>query len=310
MKKAFTLFALLLSAATFAQPLLVSIGDSLVADVPNPRGVLQWEFSIDSVTWTPVVGQNTATLAIEITTIPAYYRLEMVENSCATVYSDVVETQPFTPFTCGDSISHGFVLGVTPDNTTAFQTRSYATVQAGWTGAGGGKCWTKMNLGATNAATTATATTAATAGWYFQFNRAQGYDHDGTNRTPNTAWINPINENTDWTPAADPCTQLLGAYWRIPTQAEWNAFLNASTATGGVGAGDLTDAFSSTLELHAGGNLSGGDGSSQNRGSQATFWSSGQNSNNTAGSFRFSTIGSFPVNATKNFAYPVRCIRD
>jgi hypothetical protein len=294
------------------QNLSVMSADSLLITADSARGQLQWQISYDSITWSPIVGQQTLMLQTVADSFPAFIRLEILEGDCDPWYSEVLTLTESSPLQCGDSISHGFVAGFQPSAGVVFAFRTYSTVLANWSGPGGDKCWTKMNIGATAEATSATDASDAAAGWFFQFNRSQGYVNDGTTRTPNTPWINPINENLNWQSSNDPCTQLLGADWRIPTQAEWNAYLNAPTAQGGVGGqtGLLSDAFASTLKIHAGGNLSGGAGDVQNRGNWGVFWSAEQNSNNTAGAFRFSGIGSFPVNATKNFGYPLRCICD
>jgi len=313
--KRFILFSLLFSSQFLfsQQNLAVMSADSLFITADSARGQLQWQISYDSVTWVALPGQQSLVLQTVADSFPAYIRLEILEGDCNPWYSEVLLLTESTPLQCGvDSISHGFVVGFQPSSAAVFAFRTYSTVLANWTGPGGDKCWLKMNLGATTEASSATDVSDAASGWFFQFNRAQGYVNDGTTRTPNTPWINPINELLNWQSASDPCTQLLGADWRIPTQSEWNAFLNAPTSQGGVGGatGLLSDAYASTLKIHAGGNLSGGDGTVQNRGNFGLFWSSEQNSNNTAGSFRFSPIGSFPVNATKNFGYPLRCICD
>ena len=48
------------------------------------------------------------------------------------------------------------------------------------------KCWITSNLGSDQQATAVNDATEASAGWYWQFNRKQGYKHDGSTRTPNT----------------------------------------------------------------------------------------------------------------------------
>ena len=42
------------------------------------------------------------------------------------------------------------------------------------------KCWITSNLGASQQATAVNASTQASSGWYWQFNRKQGYKYDGT----------------------------------------------------------------------------------------------------------------------------------
>jgi hypothetical protein len=83
------------------------------------------------------------------------------------------------------------------------------------------KCWITSNLGSDHQANAKNDASEASAGWYWQFNRKQGYKHDGTTRTPNSTWISSIVEDLQWHAANDPCTLELGTGWRIPTNAEW-----------------------------------------------------------------------------------------
>jgi len=148
------------------------------------------------------------------------------------------------------------------------KTVTYGVVSTNLSGAN--KCWITQNLGADHQASSATDATEASAGWYWQFNRKQGYKHDGTTRTPNTTWITSINENSDWQSGNDPCRLLLGAGWRIPTYTEWE---NAD-ANGGWN--NWNGTYASVLKLHAAGNLGGSGGSLSNRGIGGFYWSSTQ----------------------------------
>ncbi len=67
-------------------------------------------------------------------------------------------------------------------------------------------------------------------------------------------WISSISENSDWLPANDPCTLLLGSGWRLPTLIEWET----ADATGGWD--NYNETFASVLKLHAAGYLDGSDG--------------------------------------------------
>ena len=172
------------------------------------------------------------------------------------------ETYTFTmhSFVCGDSITINFVAGaVAPVNKTA----TYGTV----TNIPGAttKCWITSNLGADHQATAVNDATEPSAGWYWQFNRMQGYKHDGITRTPNSAWIYPISENSDLIPANDPCALELGNGWRIPINTEW-INVNAS--------GNWTNwngPWNSALKMHAAGGLLFTDGSLVNRGSIGSY---------------------------------------
>ncbi len=81
--------------------------------------------------------------------------------------------------TCGSSLTINHVAGVVAPVT---KTVTYGTVTniPGETS----KCWITSNLGADHQATAINDATEASAGWYWQFNRKQGYKHDGT--TQNT----------------------------------------------------------------------------------------------------------------------------
>lgn len=132
------------------------------------------------------------------------------------------------------------------------------------------KCWITQNLGADKQATFSTDATEASAGWYWQFNRKQGYKHDGNFRIPNKKWINSIDENSDWLPVNDPCTLMLGSGWRLPTKHEWEWV----DLFGGWK--NYYESFSSELKLHAAGFIDVSNGSLDGRGSEGNFWSSWQ----------------------------------
>lgn len=116
-------------------------------------------------------------------------------------------------YTCGSLLTVNHLAGtIAPVNKTVI-----SSTVSGVTGTDT-KCWITSNPDANDQATAVDDATEASAGWYWQFNRQQGYKHDGTARTPNTTWIANIEENTGgWLPANDPCTQLPGNGWRIPT---------------------------------------------------------------------------------------------
>jgi hypothetical protein len=132
----------------------------------------------------------------------------------------------------------------------------------------------------------------------------QGYMHDGTTRTPNTTWINVIEEYSDWTAAVDPCTIELGNPWRIPTAAEWT---NVDAAGGW---GNWDGPWGSSLKLHAAGRLLNSDGSLNYRGSQGAYWSSSQATNLTLGQALYFMSSLSNVNQyNKSMGFSVRCIK-
>ncbi len=202
-------------------------------------------------------------------------------------------------FPCGTTVTVNHVAGVVAPVT---KTVVYGTV----TGIPGeqSKCWITRNLGANQQATAVNDGSEVSAGWYWQFNRKQGYKHDGANRTPNTAWITPISERSDWISAKDPCTLELGTAWRIPSESEW-------TNVNAVGAWtNWNGPWNSALKLHAAGELYYSSGALTDRGSYGNYWSS----TNLVGDWGKNLFfGSLWCAMNGNFmstGYSIRCIRD
>ena len=209
-------------------------------------------------------------------------------------------TGTIAQFICGSSftINHDISGGVAPVNKTV----TYGTVtniQGEPT-----KCWTTSNLGADHQATSVDDATEASAGWYWQYNRKQGYKHDGTTRTPNTTWILPINENLNWQAANDPCSLELGSSWRLPTHVEWG---NVDVSGGWT---NWDGPWNSGLKLHAAGGLQYYDGSLISRGAIGNYWSGVQHSVTHGWTMNFSSVISWILNPDKSYAYPVRCVKD
>lgn len=198
---------------------------------------------------------------------------------------------------CGTlTINHLAANGVAPVDKTV----TYGTV----TGIPGEptKCWITRNLGASQQATAVDDATEASGGWYWQFNRKQGYQHDGT-ITP--TWNSTTNNaTTSWSATEDPCTLELGAGWRIPTHTEWN---NISTI--GVPWADWNGPWNSGLKLHAAGYISSGDVS---RGQYSYYWSSTYKSKGFVYCLSAGDGGFFSTdaNGTNQTAFPLRCIKD
>jgi PKD repeat protein len=166
------------------------------------------------------------------------------------------------------------------------------------------KCWITSNLGADHRATEVEDTTEASAGWYWQFNRMQGYLHDGITRRPSTPWITGIDENSEWIAENDPCTIELGDYWRIPTSSEWG---NVSVAGGWT---NWVNPWSSLLKLHAAGFLGYLDGSLHSRGEGGYYWAGSQH-NNTTGMYLYIKVSQCGIeDEPKSSGFSVRCIKD
>ena len=213
-------------------------------------------------------GMGTGAFVSNLTGLTAstlYYVRAYATNGVGTAYGNEVSFTTLSTWSCGSSFTINHIAGtVAPVNKTV----TYGTVTnvPGETS----KCWITSNLGADHQASAVNDGSEASAGWYWQFNKMQGYKHDGTSRTPNTTWIYPISENLDWQINNDPCSLELGAGWRIPTNTEW---YNVDASGGWT---NWNGPWNSALRLHAAGGLSAGDGSLANRGSFGDYSSSMQ----------------------------------
>ncbi len=218
--------------------------------------------------------------------------------STGQVLANAIEAPTPIAWQCGSSINVNHVAGVVAPIS---KTVTYGTVTniPGETT----KCWITSNLGADHQATAVNDASEASAGWYWQFNRKQGYKNDGSTVTP--VWtITSINETSDWLTANDPCTSELGAGWRLPTSTEWTNL----DVTGNWN--DWFGPWSSGLKLHAAGILLRGDGSLTNRGSNGLYWSSSQYNNNIGWVMLFKGGGSYMYYSGKDNGFSVRCLKD
>lgn len=166
------------------------------------------------------------------------------------------------------------------------------------------KCWISSNLGADHGAETLSDTTEASAGWYWQFNRLQGYMHNGLTRTPNTTWITGINENSDWTAENDPCTHELGSIWRLPAVSEWD---NISEYQGWS---TWSGPWNSALKMHASGRLGDSDGMLYDRGTAGFSWTGSGSTNSNSWGFSFNADHCGVNGSTKASGFPIRCLND
>ena len=231
----------------------------------------------------------------------AYSRYVWAYNVCG--YSQVTiltfATTPCGSFTCGQNVAINHVAGaVAPVN----KTTTYNTVTniPGETS----KCWITSNLGSDHQASTVNDATEASAGWYWQFNRKQGYKHDGTTRTPNTTWISSISETSDWITANDPCAIELGPGWRIPTNTEWYDVDASGNWTNWNGP------YNSGLKIHAAGDLNRNNGSLESRGSRGNYWNSAQIDGTLAWNLGFGSGDSDVNGNAKAFSFSIRCLRE
>ena len=206
--------------------------------------------------------------------------------------------KPEPSFVCGLTITVNHLVsgGVSPVNKTA----AYGTVN----GIPGepAKCWITSNLGADHQATAVDDATEASAGWYWQFNRKQGFKNDGSTITP--AWtISVINENQDWQASNDPCTIELGADWHLPSNIEWNNVNNS-------GWFNWNGPWNSGLKLHAAGHLDINNGVLMAPGIFGRYWGNTQGDASTGSFLYFSSWECYMTSSYKAYGQTVRCIRN
>ncbi len=224
-----------------------------------------------------------------------YYLVWTIYNQYCPPTADTIMVR-FTQ--CGNSFLVNHVAGaIAPVNKNV----TYGTVLTNLSGSY--KCWITQNLGADNQAVSATDSTEQAAGWYWQFNRPQGYKHDGTNRTPNTPWITTDPVAGDWLISNDPCNFLLGSSWRLPTYSELN-----SVDINGVW-NNFYDSYNSVLKIHSSERLEYTNGSFYDN-ANGHYWTSTQ-MDATFGRNLYlrSNIANMNV-SNKTFGYTIRCIRD
>lgn len=223
-------------------------------------------------------------------------------SGCISTPSTLNQSTASCGIPCGSSITIDHVVsgGVAPVDKTV----TYGIV----TGLAGepAKCWITRNLGASAQATVENWYDEAPAGWYFQFNRKQGYQYT-TARTPGSAW-NATNDNLSatWEAAKDPCTLELGTGWRIPTNTEWDNVLVGGNWCGAGQGGP----FNTALAIHWAGLLNNEDGSLQARGTEGVYWSSVQQSDIFGWFLQSDENSCLMIDTGKAFGFPIRCIRD
>ena len=228
-----------------------------------------------------------------------YTRYIWAYNASGCVSGSTMLTQSTTScgFSCGSTITISHVTGVVAP---VDKTVTYGTV----TGISGepAKCWITSNLGADHQAIAVDDATEPSAGWYWRFNRKQGYKNDGST-TP--SWtITIISESSDWITANDPCNIELGATWRNPTYTEWYNVNNTGGWTTRTGPWD------SGLKLHAAGYLAINNGSLNFRGFYGYYWSSSQYDALASWHLYFDSSYSNVDTDNKASGYSVRCVRD
>jgi hypothetical protein len=262
--------------------------------VPGAAGY-KWNTLNDYASATEMVAATTKT-ETGLMAGTLYTRYVWAYNACGGSNATAM-TQ--ATISCGSAITVNHVAGAVAAVTKTVTYGTATNIPGAST-----KCWITSNLGADHQANAVNDATEPSAGWYWQFNRKQGYKVEGSTRTPNTAWIDYISENSNWLPANDPCALELGNGWRIPTDTEWSSVDAGGTWTNWDGP------WNSALKMHAAGYLEDIAGSLTLRGTYGFYWASVQ-MGNTGGwvlTFKSNTCAmGVPV---KMRAFSIRCLQD
>ncbi|MGO4707807.1 T9SS type A sorting domain-containing protein [Chryseobacterium sp. 2TAF14] len=260
--------------------------------------------------------------------------IDKVNNNLVLTYSDngirVKKIQlPNTTPACNNADP-----GTNPGDTGCV-TFTYKGQQVTYTTVRGadGKVWLQQNLGSTQVATSMV--DADSYGDLFQWgrwddghqNRNSAIANIPSNNSPNglngtasfivgslpNAWWSSNDLTDQWsasdvsavtsTKGADPC-KVIGQQWKMPSQAEWAAAVNAEAIS------NPATAYNSKLKLPAGGNRSFTDGAFVFVGQRGYFWSSDASS--SGGKFLYvgSTIANPSSGASRGQGSSVRCIKD
>ena len=255
--------------------------------------------SVNDVSSAIDAGTSTYNIQTGLNCVTSYTSYAWAYNACG--YSAPLTMTCSTDICCGNTKTINHIAG---DVAPVTKTVTYGTVDdiAGEPDL----CWITSNLGASHQATAKNDATEASAGWYWQFNRKQGFKHDGSILTP--AWtINMINENSDWSANQDPCRNELGGYWRIPTSLEWTGVDAAGGWT------DWNDPWDSDLKMHAAGYLHYWNGALDARGQDGAYNSSSQYDYNYQQAYYFWINTSYSIINTdgdKANGLSMRCVRE
>ena len=296
------IFLLLLFNYAYSQEIPVAM-----TPVPSATQIIWKWHSVTGATGFRMAGTPVYATAVDIASDTVISESGLISNTTYTryiwAYNLCGHGSPLTltittldNFVCGTSKTITHTAGtVAPISKTV----TYATIKD--IPGEHSKCWITKNLGATSQAISNTDTSEAAAGWYWQFNRKQGYKRTTTARTPNSAWITSINEYLDWESGNDPCLIELGTGWRIPTSVEWT---NVDSWT------DYNGPWNSALKLHMAGYLYSSDASLNLRGVHGAYWSSTQTSATYGQVLYFYSSTCGVSTYKKSSGFTVRCIKD
>jgi len=253
------------------------------------------------------VGTATSRTETGLTCNTSYTRYVWAYNICGE-HSTPVSMTKATVECCGTSLTINHLAGnVAPVDKTV----TYGIV----TDIPGEplKCWISSNLGANRQPVAVDDASEASAGWYWQFNRKQGYMHDGTSLIPGNTFIENFEEDIDWQAINDPCNLELGMGWRLPTSTEWTNLDGYGNWTYALGP------WNSALKMHMAGYLiaygNPVDVYLNGRGLQGGYWSSSQGDSYTGFNLYFEGVEWFfgectVSNNMKTYGYTIRCLKE
>jgi uncharacterized protein (TIGR02145 family) len=268
--------------------------------IPGATGY-KWNTVNDSTT-AMNLGSATSKTETGLTCNTSYNRYVWASNTCG-ISAHVTlsaSTSACSTFICGQNLTVNHIAGtVAPVN----KTTSYGTV----TNVPGepSKCWITSNLGSDHQAAAKNDSTEASAGWYWQFNRKQGYKHGGS--IPIPTWSsNAYPENSNWEPSNDPCNITFGDNWRIPTKTEWDNIDLAGAWNNWNGP------WNSSLKIHAAGAIESGtpQGALLFRGSGGMYWSSSYFDLYDGWVLAINSSSCYIGDNAKTNGYSVRCIKN
>ncbi len=253
----------------------------------------------DNKTYDPKIsGNGLGSFTIDISNLKAnttYYAKAYAINSKGTSFGEQIS------FTTKDlnlaksiTVNHKVTNGVAPVDATI-------TYDIYWTSSSGTrKGWITKNLGATREGLAANEKSINSSGWYFQFNRKQGYQSDGNTRIPNTAWNSYIQEDLNWQLSNDPCRLELGGKWRLPTMTELSDERNSWNG----------EAFLSPMKIVSSAYLSSDGGNLSQWGFSGNYWTSSQKSATIGYYLGGGGPSYYDRSDVKALAMPCRCITD
>lgn len=245
-----------------------------------------------------IIGSGKGTFSTSISNLKAstsYYIRAYAINSKGVAYGNQITftTKAFVlPSTI--SANHRSINGVSPIDINI-------TYKIYWSNASGKtKGWITQNLGASREAVSANEKSISSSGWYFQFNRKQGYQSDEFIRTPDSSpWVNLIQEDNNWLINNDPCKLELGGKWRLPTITEWSEERNS-----------WLEAFISPMKITSSAFLSSDGGKLSQWGISGNYWSSTQKSPSIGWYLGGGGPSYYDRYDVKSLAMTCRCVMD